>query len=250
MQSVYDNPVFFSSYLKLRENPNSVNELVEKPTMFSLLPDLAGKTVLDLGCGVGDHLQRYLALGAKKVVGLDLSQAMLNEAQAKMTKNGWNLTACQFYCLPMQQLDQIEEGEFDLITSSFAFHYVEDLADLLRKIHQKLKPNGVLIFSQEHPITTCFRHGERWEKDEHHQQVAYRLNYYREEGERERNWFKQPFTTYHRTTATILNHLIEAGFEISSVAEPMLADHPEWHNEFKDLRHRPILFFVKATRKS
>lgn len=41
--SIYDNPIFFGRYLKLRENPISLNEVVEKPTMFSLLPDLNGK---------------------------------------------------------------------------------------------------------------------------------------------------------------------------------------------------------------
>lgn len=250
MRSVYDNPIFFERYLKLRENPNSVNELIEKPTMFSLLPDLNGKTVLDLGCGVGDHLQTYLQLGAKKVVGLDLSEAMLSEAACKFAKNGWDLTAYRFYNLPMQQLDQIEEREFDLITSSFAFHYIENFPELLTKIRQKLKPNGSLIFSQEHPITTCFRGGERWEKDTQNQQVAYRLNFYRDEGERDRNWFKQPFKTYHRTTATIFNLLIQADFEIVQVEEPMLVNQPEWHNEFKDLQHRPILLFVKSVRKS
>lgn len=248
MQSIYDNPVFFERYLKLRENPKSVNELVEKPTMFSLLPDLTGKKVLDLGCGVGDHLQIYLELGAEKVVGLDLSSAMLEQAQHNFAKNGWKPTAYQFYNLPMQQLDQID-GKFDVITSSFAFHYIEDFADLLTKIRQKLAPNGTLIFSQEHPITTCFRGGDRWEKDENNQQVAYRLNYYRDEGERDRNWFKQPFKTYHRTIATIFNQLVQTGFKIEQVEEPMLANQPEWHNEFKDLQHRPILLFVKASKQ-
>lgn len=250
MQCVYDNPVFFERYLKLRENPNSVNELVEKPTMFSLLPDLNGKKVLDLGCGVGDHLQMYLDLGAEKVVGLDLSEAMLAQAEQNFVKNGWQPTAYRFYNLPMQRLDEIEEDEFDVVTSSFAFHYIENFPELLAKIQQKLTACGTLIFSQEHPITTCFRGGERWEKDENNQQVAYRLNFYRDEGERDRNWFKQPFKTYHRTTATILNQLIQAGFEIVQVEEPMLADKPEWHNEFKDLRHRPILLFIKSVLKS
>ena len=66
---------------------------------------------------------------------------------------------------------------------------------------------------------------------------------------RERNWFRQPFKTYHRTTATIINDLIAAGFQIEQMAEPMLAGQPQWHDEFKDLRHRPPLLFIKA-RKS
>ena len=41
--SVYDKENFFELYQKLRENPISLNEIVEKPTMLSLLPDLKGK---------------------------------------------------------------------------------------------------------------------------------------------------------------------------------------------------------------
>ena len=42
--SVYDTSNFFELYQKLRANPVSLNEIVEKPTMLSLLPDLLGKT--------------------------------------------------------------------------------------------------------------------------------------------------------------------------------------------------------------
>ncbi|KMK52302.1 hypothetical protein RO21_01565 [[Actinobacillus] muris] len=247
-QSIYDSPLFFERYLKLRENPISLNEVVEKPTMFSLLPELRGKRVLDLGCGAGGHLRHYWQCGAVQLVGLDLSSAMLMQAQQDLAKNGVDQTACRFYCLPMERLAEIEETDFDLITSSFAFHYVEDFSALLRHIHAKLKPKGELIFSQEHPIVTAHREGDRWEKDAHKQQTAYRLNHYREEGLRERNWFRQSFQTYHRTMATIINQLIQAGFRIVQVEEPMLADQPNWHAEFKDLRHRPPLLFIKSVK--
>ena len=148
----------------------------------------------------------------------------------------------------MEKLTELPESDFDVITSSFAFHYIEDFPALLAMIANKLKPNGTLVFSQEHPITTCHKEGERWEKNEQKQQVAYRLNHYRDEGLRERNWFQQPFKTYHRTTATIINDLIAAGFQIEQMAEPMLAEQPQWHDEFKDLLHRPPLLFIKARK--
>ncbi|OOH89846.1 SAM-dependent methyltransferase [Pasteurellaceae bacterium 15-036681] len=248
-KSIYDTPIFFERYLKLRENPISLNEVVEKPTMFSLLPDLNGKKVLDLGCGAGGHLLHYLSLGAEQVVGLDLSQSMIEQAKVDFAKNNIDPTAYNFYCLSMEQLAEIQESEFDVITSSFAFHYVEDFPQLLSDISAKLVANGTLIFSQEHPITTCHKTGDRWEKDQNKQQVAYRLNHYREEGLRERNWFQQSFKTYHRTIATILNNLIQAEFMIEQVKEPMLAEQPEWHNEFKDLLHRPPLLFIKTVKK-
>lgn len=246
--SVYDKENFFELYQKLRSNPISLNEIVEKPTMLSLLPDLKGKKLLDLGCGTGGHLQLYLERGADKVIGTDLSEKMLKQAEKDLQKCGQFSGCFSLYQLPMEKLAELPESHFDVITSSFAFHYIEDFPALLASIANKLKPNGTLVFSQEHPITTCHKGGERWEKNENKQQIAYRLNHYRDEGERDRNWFKQPFNTYHRTTATIINNLIEKGFQIEQMAEPMLAEKPEWQAEFKDLQHRPVLLFVKATK--
>ena len=247
--SVYDKENFFELYQKLRANPISLNEIVEKPTMLSLLPDLKGKKLLDLGCGTGGHLQLYLERGADKVIGTDLSEKMLKQAEKDLQKCGQFSGRFSLYQLPMEKLAELPESDFDIITSSFAFHYIEDFLALLASIANKLKPNGTLVFSQEHPITTCHKEGERWEKNEKKQQLAYRLNHYRDEGLRERNWFQQPFKTYHRTTATIINNLIEKGFQIEQMAEPMLAEKTEWQAEFKDLQHRPVLLFIKATKK-
>lgn len=243
-QSVYDTEGFFELYQKLRHNPKSLNEIVEKPTMLSLLPDLKGKRLLDLGCGCGEHLQLYLQRQAQFVVGMDLSQSMLQQAEKNLQSFAPHFA---LYHLAMEQLEQLS-GKFDVITSSFAFHYIEDFAALLQQISAKLTPNGYLIFSQEHPIVTAYQGGERWEKNENKEQVAYRLNYYREEGKRERSWFKQPFLTYHRTLSTIVNQLIQAGFQLEQLCEPMLADQPQWQAEFKDLQHRPVLLFIKAKK--
>lgn len=242
-QSVYDSLGFFERYQQLRRNPISLNEVIEKPTMLSLLPDLQGKRLLDLGCGTGEHLALYLQAGAKFVMGLDLSQAMLTQAQKNLAPFAPHF---ELQHLSMNQLAQLKTPAFDLITSSFAFHYIEHFPTLIRQIYQKLRPHGLLIFSQEHPITTAHLQGERWQKDEQKQQIAYRLNHYREEGLRLRNWFQQPFKTYHRTLATIINNLIETGFVIEKIAEPMGED--RWQNEFKDLKHRPPLLFIRARK--
>ena len=181
-------------------------------------------------------------------MGTDLSVKMLEQAEKELKKCGQFSGRFLLYQLPMEKLSELTERDFDVITSSFAFHYIENFPALLVMIANKLKPNGVLVFSQEHPITTCHKEGERWEKNEKKQQVAYRLNHYRDEGLRERNWFQQPFKTYHRTMATIINDLIAAGFQIEQMVEPMLAEQPQWHDEFKDLRHRPPLLFIKARK--
>ena len=73
-QNIYDNEAFFNGYSKIRENENNANNLFEKPALYSLLPDLAGKTVLDLGCGFGENCIRYVDKGPKRVVLDDLSE--------------------------------------------------------------------------------------------------------------------------------------------------------------------------------
>lgn len=137
-KSVYDAPQFFELYQKLRENPLSLNEVVEKPTMLSLLPDLTNKKLLDLGCGTGSHLLLYLQRHARFVVGIDLSHNMLKQAEHDLSKHFQNGPHFALHPLSMEQLADLPESNFDVITSSFAFHYVQDFAKLLQDIRQKL----------------------------------------------------------------------------------------------------------------
>ena len=53
-QNIYDNEIFFTEYMKLR-NEKSNNDLLEQPAINKLLPDVNGKTILDIGCGYGHN---------------------------------------------------------------------------------------------------------------------------------------------------------------------------------------------------
>lgn len=50
-QNIFDDQTFFTEYQKLRDNRANYNNLIEQPAMKKLMPDTAGKTVLNLGCG-------------------------------------------------------------------------------------------------------------------------------------------------------------------------------------------------------
>ena len=76
-QNIFDNAIFFEGYKKLRDNAVNANTLFEIPALLSMLPALAGKQVLDLGCGFGEHCKLFLEQGAEKVVGIDISEKML-----------------------------------------------------------------------------------------------------------------------------------------------------------------------------
>ena len=103
-QNIYDNEVFFEGYKKLRDREFNANKLFEIPALFSLLPDLTGLTILDLGCGFGEHCKGFIERGAAKVVGIDISEKMLEVAKAENSD-----PKITYLNMPMEDLDKIEE---------------------------------------------------------------------------------------------------------------------------------------------
>lgn len=243
-QNIYDNEMFFDGYKQIRKNEGNANNIFEEPALLSLLPDLAGKTVLDLGCGFGEHCLHFIQTGAKKVVGIDISKKMLNIA---MTENSNpNIT---YLNMPMENISELDE-KFDVVVSSLALHYVEDYAGLIHNIYALLKEDGDFVFSQENPLNTCFSDGQRWTRDETGKKLYANISNYGIDGERESVWFVDHVKKYHRRFSTIINTLIEEGFSIEKTLEPVPAKEIlEKYPEYIDLFHKPDFLLVKAKKR-
>lgn len=242
-QNIYDNEVFFEGYKKIRDNNANANVLFEMPALFSLLPDLQSKKVIDLGCGFGEHCMQYVRKGALKVVGIDISEKMLEVA--KCENSDPHIT---YVNLPMENISEINE-KFDIAISSLAFHYVEDFDALVKDVYEMLHENGVFIFSQEHPINTCFSGGDRWTRDEGGNKIYANLANYSLEGERESKWFVDGVKKYHRTFSTIINSLVQAGFAIEQMIEPVpTPEILEKYPEQADLYHKPDFLLIKVRK--
>ena len=80
-QNVYDNAAFFDNFQSSRSNTVNFNDCIETPILFGMLPDLHGKKVLDIGCGMWQHAKQYADMGAASVLGIDLSEKMLEYAK-------------------------------------------------------------------------------------------------------------------------------------------------------------------------
>ncbi len=132
---------------------------MEKPAPFSLLPDLVGRSVLDLGCGYGENCREFFRRGVARVLGLDISENMLEVAN----RESWS-ESVRFLRMSMNDLAPLE-GPFDLAVRSLAVHYIENFDNLLGSIYRMLNPNGTLIFSQEHPLATALKREPRWSRD-------------------------------------------------------------------------------------
>ena len=242
-QNIYDNKTFFEGYKKIRDNKVNANNLFEIPALFSLLPELDGKRILDLGCGFGEHCKEFINRGASRVVGIDISEKMLSVAKEENSD-----PKITYIRMPMEEIDMINE-KFDLVISSLAFHYVEDFDGVLAKIHDLLDDSGMFIFSQENPLNTTYSGGQRWEFDEAGNKVCVRLSDYGREGERESEWFVDNVKKYHRMFSTIVNSLIDAGFTIERMIEPepsaeLLKEYPDYIK----LYHKPDFLLVKAKK--
>ena len=237
-QNIYDNQIFFDGYRALRMRDDNHNVLIEQPAMAALLPNLEGKHVLDLGCGCGVNCLDFVRRGATRVLGVDLSEKMLSVAHAEASD-----PRIEYRHMDMTELSAVHE-RFDLVYSSLAFHYIENLSDLFSKIHAHLSPGGTLLFSQEHPLNTTEGFFNR---DEAGNPGSYTLFDYNVSGKRVTTWFVDGVEKYHRPMGEILTALAHAGFIIEEVREPIaeewaLAKRPALIKE----RIKPCFLIVRA----
>ena len=246
-QNIYDDAQFFAAYMALRENENSYNVLLDEPTINSLLPDLTGKIVLDMGCGFGDNCRKYIAKGAKAVVGIDLSENMI--AEAKKNDLGGKI---RFFVMPMQQIQQLEM-KFDVIVSSLAIHYVQGYAGLMQTVASCLREGGTLVFSQEHPIATAPKTSVFYSYDEAGKAAYFHLQDYGHSGLRVRGWFAdaEDVHSYHRTVSDVINGVIAAGLTITKVVEPLPTAEAMQKNEglYKEFI-KPSFLAIQAVKPS
>ncbi len=242
MQNIYDNEIFFTEYSKLREREVNANNLFELPTLFSLLPDLKDKRILDLGCGTGERCIDYIKRGASKVTGVDISEKMLEVAKSRNSD-----PVIEYLKMPMEDIGAID-GTFDLVISSLALHYVEDFAGVVKNVRRLLCDGGIFLFSQEHPFATCYSGTEdRWTRDENGKKIHANIADYCIERRNDSTWFVEGVQRYHRMFSTIVNTLADNGFRIIRMEEPYpTKELVEKYPEYYDLFHRPDFLFVKA----
>src|SRR5262249_1510123 len=155
-QNVYDDPRFFAGYAQMERFGAGWDLAVEQPSFLGLLPDVAGRRALDLGCGVG-QLALYLAEArAAEGVALDGPERLPELARPQRAR-----PRVEYRLQPIEGAEFPPE-RFDLVVSSLAFHYVADYDGLVRSVAGWLAPRGLLVFSTEHPIYTARLPGEGW----------------------------------------------------------------------------------------
>ena len=173
----YDDPAFFAKYSQMPRSQYGLEAAGEWETLRTLLPDFAGRRVLDLGCGYGWHCLYALEHGAAAVTGVDISEKMLSVAREK-TGNG----DVRYIRAAMEDVD-FPDAAFDIALSSLALHYVADFGGMAEKVYRWLAPGGDFVFSIEHPIFTAYG-SQDWYRDEQGEILHFPVDNYFLEGAR------------------------------------------------------------------
>lgn len=241
-ENKYDDPVFFEKYSQMGRSQKGLSGAGEWEDLQKILPDFAGKAVLDLGCGYGWHCIYAAEHGAAHVTGVDLSQKMLEVARNKtqFPQVEYIQGAIEDVTLP--------ESTFDIVFSSLTIHYLKSFEDFVEKVYGWLRPGGDFVFSVEHPVFTAYG-SQDWYRDESGEILHFPVDRYFYEGERKADFLGESVVKYHRTLTTYLDNLLTHGFSLRRVVEPKppqsMMDIPGMADELR----RPMMLLVAAQKR-
>ena len=230
----YDKPEFFAAYAQMYRSIHGLAGAGEWAPLQRLFPDLAGNDVLDLGCGYGWHCRYAAEKGARRVVGIDLSERMIAEARSRGADENVEYRVCgiEEYEYPAEQ--------FDLILSNLALHYVEDLRGVYRSAYGALRPGGTFLMNIEHPVFTAGV-GQRFSAD-----GTWPVDGYFYPGERQTDFLGHAIAKQHHTLTQILQGLLDEGFLLEAVEEVLPPE--EWREQMPEEMRRPMMLLVRAAK--
>lgn len=104
---------------------------------------LAGKNVIDVGCG-GGILAESMAKKGATVTGIDLSDKALKVADLHGLESG---VSVRYKKIPAEEMAELEPGQFDVVTCMEMLEHVPDPASIIRACTKMVKPGGHVFFS-------------------------------------------------------------------------------------------------------
>ena len=122
---------------------------VESYTLFELVGDLTGRSVLDLACGEGFHTRVLKQKGAGRVVGVDISAAMIDLARQEEARKPLGIEYI------VQDVKQLDLGvSFDLVFAAYLLNYAvtkEELLEMCQAVARHLKPGCRFVTINNNP---------------------------------------------------------------------------------------------------
>jgi SAM-dependent methyltransferase len=210
-----------------------INAYYNRPAILVLAGDVAGRRILDAGCGSGPLMAALRDQGAI-VTGFDKSAGMLELARRRLGDDADLQVADLSSPLPFP------DGTFDDVIASLVLHYLEDWGPALAELRRVLKPGGRLIVSVDHPFAVNIMHRDAGRKPDY-------FATYNHTAEWTMGGQTALMSFWHRPLHAMTDAFTAAGFRIAVISEPEPA--PAARELFPDdLAAKPrflcFLFFV------
>lgn len=190
--------------------------MVAIDALLELVGDVYGREVADLACGQG-IVTRELARRGARVIGVDLSQRLLDIAQREEADAPLGVT---YRHDDAHMLATLPDASCDAVTCNLALMDIPDLPATVAAVRRVLRREGAFTFSITHPCITP--PGSRWTMAEEGGPGRHVRSYF-DEGYAalpDSPGVRGRIGTHHRTLATYLNTLYDAGFVLERIAEP------------------------------
>ncbi|WP_310718514.1 class I SAM-dependent methyltransferase [Streptomyces lydicus] len=223
----YDS--FAEAYSAETEN-NLVNAYYERPAMLALAGDVAGRRILDAGCGSGPLSAALRDRGAV-VTGIDASAGMLALARRRLGDD------VALHVADLSDRLPFADGAFDDVVASLVLHYLEDWGPALAELRRVLRPGGRLIASVEHPFVAYTIEDPR---PDYFATTSYTFDW-------TFNGQSVPMRFWRKPLHAMTDAFTTAGFRPSVLSEPQPdpAARELFPDGFHDLSTKPcFLFFV------
>ena len=228
-EQVNDYDSFAEAYAA--ENANSpVNAYYERPAMLALAGDVAGRRILDAGCGSGPLSAALRDRGAV-VTGIDASAGMLALARQRLGDD------VALHVVDLNDGLPFGDGAFDDVVASLVLHYLEDWGPTLAELRRVLRPGGRLIASVDHPFVAYTIQDPR---PDYFATTSYTFNW-------TFNGESAPMRFWRKPLHAMTDAFITAGFRLAVISEPQPdpAARELFPDAFQDLSTKPtFLFFV------
>jgi ubiquinone/menaquinone biosynthesis C-methylase UbiE len=223
----------FAEAYSAETEANLINGYYARPAILALAGDVAGRRILDAGCGSGPLFAALRDQGAI-VTGFDASIAMLELARRRLGDGANLLVADLGGPLPFP------DAAFDDVIASLVLHYLQDWTAPLEELRRVLTPGGRLIVSVDHPFAVNIMHREAGRKPDY-------FATYNHTAEWTMGAQTALMSFWHRPLHAMTDAFSAAGFRISVISEPEPA--PDARELFPDdLAAKPrflcFLFFV------
>ena len=227
---VNDYDSFAEAYAAASEN-NLVNACYEQPAMLALAGDVAGRRILDAGCGAGPLLAALRDRGAI-VTGFDKSARMLKLARQRLGDDADLHLAELGTPLPFP------DDTFDDVNASLVLHYLEDWGPALAELRRVLQPGGRLIVSVDHPFAENLWHRKAGLEPDYFATYHYDVEWTAGGQTARLRFWTRPL---HAMTGAFT----AAGFQIATISEPAVApDTPRELLPGNIADHRRFLCFL------